>query len=180
MGTDFGADRLDFLSSQGSGFAVSQRLHCEPGSGVTAVALDREGRLAVAMQRLRPALMSFRITACGAFVALGSVSLDSEPTAIGFHHERNVVYCAIREDSRRNRLEAWQIESTKGKLERLATFPIPAADIRAIYCGRNFLALASERGLMTVVLHAESTKPHSVELAAAVPGVSSLAAVSVS
>lgn len=178
MGADFGADRMDFLSSQGRGFAVNHRLHWEPGSGLSAVALDREGRLAVAIHRLKPALMTFRVTACGGFVALGSVTLDSEPTAIGFHREQSIVYCAIRGDSRCNRLEAWRIESRTGGLDKLTVLSIPAADIRAIYCGRNLLALASECGLMTVALHAESAAPQGVALAAGIPGVSSLAAVS--
>lgn len=180
IGTDFGADRLDFLSSQGPAFAVSHRLHCEPGSGLSAVALHRQGCLAVATRRLQPALMSFRITDSGAFAVLENVSLDSVPKAVEFHRERNVVYCAIQEDSCRSRLEAWRIESIKGRLEKLAVLLIPAADIRAIYCGRNSLALASERGLMTVALHAETAAPQSVELAAAIHGVSSLAAVNVS
>lgn len=178
MGADLGADRIDVLSTQEPGFAVNHRLHCEPGSGLSAVALDREGRLAVAMQRLTPALMSFRVTAWGGFVALGSAPLDSVPTAIEFHRERSIVYCAIRGDSRRSRLEAWRIESRMGGLEKLAVLPIPTADIRAIYCDRNLLALASERGLMTVALHAESAAPQRVALAAGIPGVSSLAAVS--
>jgi 6-phosphogluconolactonase len=177
IGTDFGADRLDFLSSQTPRFAVSHRLHFEPESGPSAVALDPEGRLAVTMQRLRPALMSFRITACGDFVALGSVPLDSVPTAIEFHREQSIVYCGIQGDSRRSRLEAWRIDSSRGGLEKLAVLSIPAADIRAIHCGRNLLALASECGLMTVALHAESAAPQGVALAAGIPGVSSLAAV---
>lgn len=178
IGADFGADRLDFLSSQGPAFAVSHRMHCEPGRGLSAVALDREGRLAIATQRLRPALISFRITASGALVARGSVPLDSVPTAIEFHPERSVFYCAIQGDSRRSRLETWRMDSTMGRLEKLAVLPIPTAEIRAIFCGRNLLALASERGLMTVSLHAESAAPQNVDLAAAIPGVSSLAAVS--
>lgn len=177
VGTDFGADRLDIISSQESRLTVRHRLHCDPGSGLSAVALDREGHLAVAMQRLRPALVSFRTTSCGAFVALGNVPLDSMPTAIAFHHQRSVVYCAVREDSRHSRLEAWRMESTSGALEKLASLPISTAEIRAIYCGRDLLALASERGLMTVSLHAGSAAPQDAELAALIPGVSSLAAV---
>lgn len=178
LGADFGADRLDFLSSQTPRFTVSHRLHCERESGLSAVALDREGRLAVAIQRLRPALMSFRITSCGDFVALGSVPLDSVPTAIEFHREQSIVYCAIRGDSRRSRLEAWRVERRMGGLEKLAVLSIPGGDIRAIYCGRNLLALASECGLMTVVLHAKSGAPQGVALAVGIPGVSSLAVVS--
>lgn len=178
IGADFGADRLDFLSSQDSGFAVSHRLQCEPGSGLSAVTLNREGSLAVAMQQLRPALKSFQSTAGGTFAALGSVSLDFVPTAIEFHREQSVVYCAIRGDSRRSLIEVWRIESTTGNLEKMAAIPIPTADIRAIFCTRNSLALASERGLMTVTLHAATAAPQSVELAVPIPGVSSFVAVS--
>lgn len=178
MGADFGADRLDFLSLQDSGFAVSHRLQCEAGNGLSAVALDRKGCVAVAMQQLRPALKSFRVTAGGAFVALGSASLDSVPTAIEFDREQNVVYCAIRGDSRRSLIQVWRIECTTGEFEKTAEVPIPAADIRAIYCGRNSLAIASERGLMTVALDAATSAPRNVALPVTIPGVSSIAAVS--
>lgn len=178
MGADFGADRLDFLSSQEAGFSVKHRLHCEPGSGLSAIALDREGHLIVAIQQLRPALMSFRARSCVTFAALGSAPLDSVPTAIEFHPEQSVVYCAIRGDSCHSLLQAWRIESTTGELEKMAAVPIPTADIRAIHCGQNSLALASERGLMTVTLHAATAAPQRVELAVPIPGVSSLVAVS--
>lgn len=178
MGADFGADRLDFLSLQDSGSAVSGRLQCEPGSGLSALALDRKGCLAVAIQQLRPALLSFRATSSGVFVALGSALLDSVPTAIEFHREQSVVYCAIRGGSRCSLLQAWRIESTTGELEKMAAVPVPAADVRAIYCGRNTLTLASERGLLTVALDGAIAAPESVELAISIPGISSLVAVS--
>lgn len=178
MGADIGADRLDFFSLQDSGLAVSHRLHCEPGSGLSAVALDREGSLAVVMQQRRPALRSYRVAAGGIFAALGSASLDSAPTAIEFHPERNVVYCAIRGDARQSLLQVWRIESTTGDLERIAVVPIQAAGIRAIYCNRDSLALASERGLMTAMLHGANPVPQSVELAIPIPGVSSFVALS--
>ena len=178
MGADFGADRLDALSLQDSGFAVSHRLQCEAGSGLSAVALDWDGCFAVAMQQLRPALKSFRVTACGTFVALGSTTLNSVPTAIEFDREQNVVYCAMRGDSRRSLIQVWRIGSTTGEFEKTAEVPVPAADVRAIYCGRNSLALASECGLMTARLHAANPAPQSVELAVPIPGVSSIAAVS--
>lgn len=177
MGADFGADRLDSLSMREAGFSVKHRSHCEPGSGLSAVTLDREGRLAVAIQQLRPALMSFRTMSCGTFAALGSAPLDSVPTAIEFHPEQSVVYCATRGNSRHSLIEVWRVESTGG-LEKLAVIPIPAAEIRAIYCGRNSLVLASERGLMTVALHAATAAPQRVELAIPIPEVSSLVAVS--
>ena len=177
IGADFGADRLDLLSLQDPGFTVSHRLQCEPGSGLSAVALGREGHLAVAVQQRRPALMSFRAMSCGAFAALGSASLDSVPTAIEFHREQSVVYCAIRGDSHRSLIQVWRIESTTGELEKLATIPIPTADIRAIYCLRNSLALASELGLMTAELDAATAAPQSVDLAVPISGVSSFVAV---
>ena len=178
IGADCGADRLDFLSLQGSEFAVSHRLHCEPGGGLSGVALDREGHLAVAMQQFQPALKSFRCTAGGTFAALGSVSLDSPPTAIQFHPKQSVVYCAVRGDSRRSLIQAWRIESTTGELEKMAALPIPTMEIRAIDCSRNSLALASDRGLMTVALDAATAALQGVELVVPIPGVSSLAAIS--
>lgn len=178
MGADFGADRLDFLSLQAPGFAVSHRLQCEAGSGVSGVALDREGCFAIAMQRLRPALSSFRVAACGTFVALGRASLDSVPTVIEFHREQSVLYCAVRGNSRRSLIQAWRIESTTGELEKMAEVPIQAADVRAIYCDRNLLALASERGLLTAALQDANPVPQRVKLEVPIPGVSSLAVVS--
>lgn len=178
MGADFGADRLDFLSLQDPGFVVSHRLQCEPGSGLSAVALDREGSLAVAMQQLRPALRSFRISDGGTVIALRSAALDAAPMAIEFDRERNVVYCATRGDSRRNLVQAWRIESTTGEFEKFAEVPIPAADIRAIYGDRNSLALATERGLMTAALREGIAVPKSVSLAIPIPGASSFVSVS--
>lgn len=177
LGADFGTDRLDFLSSQGTDLAVSHRLHCERGSGVSALAMDAQGSLAVAIYQLRPALASYRVKSPGALVALGTAPLESVPTAIEFHREQNVVYCAVQGDSRLSTIQIWRIESATGGLERLGAIPIPTAEVRAIYCSRDFLAMASDRGLLTMALHAAVAEPQSVELALSIPGVSSIAAV---
>lgn len=175
VAADFGADRLDSLTADGAGLAVTQRMPCGPGSGPAALAVHRGGGLVVAMQRLRPALMLYRTTGSGALAALEEVGLAAAPSAMAFHSERDVLYTTMQKGSRGSQLLTWQINAATGSLKKAAESSIPTAEIRGMTPGRTELWLASERGLIAVALDAETALPQRADLAAAIPGASSVA-----
>lgn len=181
IAADFGADRLDLLSPEigGAGipgFSVVSRISCGLGGGPIAVALHRDGRLLVAMLRLRPALASFRL-APSRFEPLQLTSLASEPAALAFHPERDVLYSVVSKNPRWSLLESWRTDAESGALQRATATLLPSPGVRAMHSTRGVLWLTCARGLLAATLDPATAAPRRIRLAAEIPGAASLLAL---
>lgn len=182
IAADYGTERLDLLSREQDGaaenrFRVVNRFPCSSGSGPGALALHREGRLVAVSHALEPSLSILRMTPSGALSFLGKVELDSAPTAVSFHREKDVLYSTVRESSRFSRLDSWRINPATGALRRSSAASLPSANIASIYPASQKLWLTGDCGVAAASLDPLTATPDDVSLAAALPGAQSLAVI---
>ncbi|HZD76815.1 MAG TPA: beta-propeller fold lactonase family protein [Acidobacteriaceae bacterium] len=180
IATDYGADRLDVLTSEREEFGagnmrVAARTPCIAGSGPSKIAMHPNGELFVVAHVLRPALAAFRLTSEMKLVPVGHTSLSAAPTAICFSSNKSIVFAAQTRGTRSALLTACTAHPQTGTLTRVAELSLPATRVTAIHPGRLTLWLASERGVIAVELGSHTGTPREAYRVSSIPSLRSMA-----
>ena len=182
IAADYGAERLDILTSDdgnpGTGkMNVAARISCVAASGPSKIAMHPNGEVFVVAHVLRPALAVFRLDPEINPVPIGHAAMTNAPTAICFSSEKNVVYAAQHRRARPAFLTAWKFDPQRGTLQQISEIALPSGIVASIHPTASTLWLASDRGMISVELDAQTGTPRAAYRVSSIPDLRSMVVV---